>query len=262
MTVQDGASSWTRPLSGTSMSAAVVSGIAAAVWASYPGRTSAEVERLLIEPAVMLREASPSSASSSLCNALTRGPTPKGPNLAAAECRQVRRASLCGSLAQAAGDRATCGPAANEASPASPPVGVAPLADPGTKEPCIGSQAHACVYPDEYAIDSAEQPWLELAPQPGGNSCGTCDFARSQFKFTRALVPGGTALSAQRGLLQFSPTLSYPVWDEKLINPSYEKATTTNLAPRDLPAASGATLRYYRTSDLGNVWYTENVRIQ
>jgi subtilisin family serine protease len=162
---------WTQQFSGTSMSAATVSGIAAAVWSAYPKRTTAELERDLVEPAVLLLERR--SDDKFICN-------PQRPALSPHECESVRRASLCRSLIHAGGGKSDCGPAAREITPidlsyTSDPTAVA--TDGFDCSVCAANPnqpgCETCAAPPPTMIDAVEQPWA-VGPQPGGDACGTC----------------------------------------------------------------------------------------
>jgi subtilisin family serine protease len=177
----DGDGTWTKQRSGTSMSAAAVSGIAAAIWATYPERSAAQVERDLIEPAVLLRA---HAGAPFICNS-------QSPPLAPNECESVRRASLCLSLAHAANVSASpeqCGPPKADpddamsfgamSAPAMVDVTAVDCAacDPATM-PCS-----AC-NPAPGGVDPAEQPWAVVGPQPDGDACGTCVINKSKNRF-------------------------------------------------------------------------------
>jgi subtilisin family serine protease len=174
---------WTVQLSGTSMSAAGVSGIAAALWSAYPERTPAEIVRAMIEPALQLRQRS-SADERFICNRVLGGLTPN-------ECELVRRASLCRSFFYSAGADAAkidekCGPAANKPSTielGNYDTGKVPTNAVDCSACTPGSpECETCKAPDPSVVDSAEQPWA-VGPQPGGDACGTCVLNRSVRRF-------------------------------------------------------------------------------
>ena len=84
---------YTPPLEGTSMSSAIVSGIAAAVWAARPDLDAAGVMQVIYEGGVKLDPGRPSHrAQTEYCEGEAFGPCHQWP---------VHRANLCGALAKA-----------------------------------------------------------------------------------------------------------------------------------------------------------------
>jgi len=92
---------YTPPHDGTSMSAAIVSGIAAAVWAARPELDAAGVMQVVYEGGVKLDPGQPSHhAQTEYCEGEAYGPCHQWP---------VRRANLCGALAKALpGEKLAC----------------------------------------------------------------------------------------------------------------------------------------------------------
>jgi len=94
-------SPYTPPHDGTSMSAAIVSGIAAAVWAARPDLDAAGVMQAIYEGGVKLDPGQPSHhAQTEYCEGEAYGPCHQWP---------VHRANLCGALAKALpGEKLAC----------------------------------------------------------------------------------------------------------------------------------------------------------
>jgi len=92
---------YTPPLEGTSMSSAIVSGIAAAVWAARPELDAAGVMQVVYEGGVKLDPGRPSHrAQTEYCEGEAFGPCHRWP---------VHRANLCGALAKALpGEKLAC----------------------------------------------------------------------------------------------------------------------------------------------------------
>ncbi len=234
-------------LSGTSMSTATVSGIAAAVWASFPARSAAEVERDLIEPAVVLRTRAADQPF--LCNKLPGSNQDDG-------CKVVRRASLCRSLAHARNLRSKCGPDSYQRTPVPWPLAKvsAPVAD--NQCPVLGSASGPCAPPSAKAIDSTEQPWGYVAPTPPGDSCGTCviyDIASPRVFSARFVNPG--AVDSDDGYVQFGPR-KYALWN-------HLGAPTTSLALCPTPdIKAGGLLHYVMKTPEGEVHDYESLVIE
>jgi hypothetical protein len=153
---------YTPPLDGTSMSSAIVSGIAAAVWTARPDLDAAGVMQAIYDGGVKLDPGQPSHrAQTEYCQGEAYGPCHRWP---------VRRAYLCGALANALpGEKISCDsspPAATEL-PRWPAAGS--RAAPKPKQPCRLSE---CGIPQG---PMANQLAAGLVQQGYGN-CNACTF--------------------------------------------------------------------------------------
>jgi hypothetical protein len=99
-----------------------------------------------------------------------------------------------------------------------------------------------------------EQPWGEVGTQPGGNSCGTCEYDRSANTFTGRFV-NSWMTGAKDGLIDVD-SQTYSLWAGSLGAMSITK--TLSPAPT---SETKATLWYYKVTSIGNIWYYEGVTI-
>ena len=253
--VPDGPSgnAWTKQLSGTSMSAAAVSGIAAAVWAAFPARTIQQLETNLIEPAVVLRPRSDKDRSF-ICNSL---PKPLDPR----ECETVRRVSLCRSIAHAQGISDGCGPAAGEKTPVQ--FGTIPTPDvPITKgvdcSACdtATQSCEACQPAPAGTIDPAEQPWAVVGPQPEGDSCGTCNINKARRRFD-ATFRSSRWVGMRNGRLELSGTSTvYNLWDGNLTTQSIKIGISTAAPIRPGGSSGTAAAPAQIASTIGKTYHS------
>jgi len=120
---------YTPPHDGTSMASAIVSGIAAAVWAARPELDAASVMQAVYDGGVKLDPGQPSHhAQTEYCEGEAYGPCHQWP---------VHRANLCGALAKALpGEKLACDTSAPGAAelPSWPAEAKAPAGKP--KQPC------------------------------------------------------------------------------------------------------------------------------
>jgi hypothetical protein len=165
------ASGYTRQLSGTSMSAAAFSGVAAAVLGYRPELETTELLSLIRAGAVPLRAAPLSGAAGAadfICNTA----------FAAESCKEVRRLSLCGALAKAS-IGATCS-AARAGLGFATMSAAAPTLEVVDCDSCIGDCPEECSLPtDEDEVSAL--PWV--TPQPKPPACGTCAAVRTPLLF-------------------------------------------------------------------------------
>lgn len=158
-------------LSGTSMSAAAVSGVAAAVLGYRPELSNPELVRLIRNAALPLRAAPASGAPGAkdfICNSA----------FAAESCKEVRRVRLCKTLEDA---RIGVSCAA-----ASSTFGFATMSPIAPALPVVDCNSCGAACPAECTLldepeDAITLPWV--APQPKPPACGTCAAVRSQLLF-------------------------------------------------------------------------------
>lgn len=153
---------WTVMLSGTSMGAAALSGMAAALWSYRPQLPRARILELLRDSAVPLR-AAPSGEF--VCNEL-------------GGCKQVQRLALCPALEQLALPAlpACNAPKPNEASA----IELQTMLTAALPQPVLDCSAcpdasctTKCQLPPGAADgDAQDAPWV--VPQPKPPACGTC----------------------------------------------------------------------------------------
>ena len=164
-------SGFTLQLSGTSISAAAVSGVAAAVLGSRPELRNTELVRLIRDAALPLRAApAPGSvdARDFICNM----------GFAAEPCKEVRRVSLCQTL-QHAQIGARC-------SAANPLPGFATMSPVAPLLGVVDCDSCGSTCPEECALstvpeDTTVLPWV--TPQPKPPACGTCAQVRTPLVF-------------------------------------------------------------------------------
>ncbi|HKU39870.1 MAG TPA: S8/S53 family peptidase [Polyangiales bacterium] len=158
-------SGWTQPLSGTSMSAAALSGIAAALWSYDPALGVPKLLDIIRTSTVPLR-AAPGAADPAardfVCNQLWSG----------AGCSDVQRLSLCAALGPHASGCSTPD-AAKESSAAFQTM--SPIADAVQVVDCDACGS-TCPEACEIAEDTSplDGPWV--IPQPKPDGCKTCAF--------------------------------------------------------------------------------------
>lgn len=166
--VSDGESDsgWTAALSGTSMGAAALSGMAAALWSYRPDLPRAQLVQILSNAAVPLR-AAPTPAGDFVCNDAFAG-----------GCKEIKRLALCPALEQLqVKPLAACEvPKAGEGTV---PALQTLLATAVTRTAvdcaaCADSTCQAqCQVPHNAGDgDAQDVPWL--VPQPKPPACGTC----------------------------------------------------------------------------------------
>lgn len=154
---------YTPPLDGTSMSSAIVSGIAAAVWTARPDLDAAGVMQAIYEGGVKLDPGQPSHhAQTEYCQGEAYGP-----------CRQwpVHRANLCGALAKALpGEKIACevSPPGAAELPSWPAAPKAAAAKP--KQPCRLTE---CGVPQGPMVN---QLAAGLVGQGSYGNCNSCTF--------------------------------------------------------------------------------------
>lgn len=153
----------TPPLDGTSMSSAIVSGIAAAVWGARPELDAAGVMQAVYDGGVKLDPGQPSHhAQTEYCEGEAYGPCHQWP---------VHRANLCGALAKALpGEKIACdstppGAAELPSWPAEPKAAVAK-----PKQPCRLTE---CGVPQG---PMANQLAAGLVGQGSYGNCNSCTF--------------------------------------------------------------------------------------
>lgn len=176
---------YTPPANGTSMSAAIVSGIAAAVWAARPDLEAAEVMALVYEGGVALDGGARSKrARTELCLGEPLGP-----------CQpwKVHRASLCGAISLALPqEKLAC---ATPPDPSSPPpadtlpelpLSLAPplTSDSQTPEACRLPRCGLATGPDVARIPTG------TLPEGGAASCPGCTLSLHFGGSPRALLWG------------------------------------------------------------------------
>lgn len=173
VSVSDGALA-TEVLSGTSLSAAAFSGIAATVWGYRPSLTAHEVAQLIYDAAPSL---SPSPDG-----------TPAEAELCLGSCagRDIRRVSLCSALAKACASKAEACPEEVKCESVAPYAGSNVAWDPVDWDaalssvdgpppplpaplPCLGG---ACFTAADAVPTKAAVPWVD--PQPGWSGCDVC----------------------------------------------------------------------------------------
>jgi hypothetical protein len=158
-------------LSGTSMSAAAVSGVAAAVLGYRPELSNPELLRLIRDAAVPLRAAPIAGARDAqdfICNSA----------FAAESCKEVRRVGLCRTLKEAK-IGVSCAAASST-------FGFATMSPIAPALPVVDCNSCGAACPAECSLldepdDSITLPWV--APQPKPPACGTCATVRSQLLF-------------------------------------------------------------------------------
>jgi|GEM_PF-4707477 len=158
-------------LSGTSMSAAAVSGVAAAVLGYRPELSNPELVRLIRNAALKLRAAPLSGAPGAkdfICNSA----------FDAESCKDVRRVRLCKTLEDAKVG-VSCAIASSK-------LGFATMSPIAPALPVLDCNSCGAACPAECALldepeDAITLPWV--APQPKPPACGTCAAVRSQLLF-------------------------------------------------------------------------------
>jgi Pyruvate/2-oxoacid:ferredoxin oxidoreductase delta subunit len=156
---------WTLPLSGTSMSAAALTGIAAALWSYQPELSVPQLLAVIRGSAVPLRPAPAAvdpGARDFVCNETFSG----------GACPEIARVSLCAALGKYAGECST--PEAAKESSASFAT-MSPLADALVAVDCDAC-ADACPAECEKdeELNALTGPWV--VPQPKPDGCGICVF--------------------------------------------------------------------------------------
>jgi hypothetical protein len=158
-------SGWTLPLSGTSMSAAAFSGIAAGMLSYEPDLPVTKLLPLIRESSVVLPIDPATVPGDFICNQVWNG----------ASCNDVRRLSLCNALSQVRSGIDCKTPEATAPTPAAfQTMSPLALAGAGTAVDCdtCGSTCpDACKIPVA-ELDSQSGPWV--IPQPAPPGCTTC----------------------------------------------------------------------------------------
>jgi hypothetical protein len=175
------ANGWTLPLSGTSMSAGALSGIAAALWSYQPELSVPQLLAAVRSAAMPLRSAPGASDPGGydfVCNQTWNG----------AGCRDISRLSLCAVLGKYAGDCST--PEAAKESSASfatmSPIAATSAAMAVDCDACGDTCPEACKLGDE--LDALDGPWVVPQPKPPG--CGTCVFVKDLGLFQAEFLYG------------------------------------------------------------------------
>ena len=172
---------WTLPLSGTSMSAAAFSGIAAALWSYEPQLKHSQLLAAIRKAAVSLRSRplpGDPGARDFICNDDFNG----------GSCPEIARISLCGTLGKYAGDCST--PEAQKESSAS----FATMSPVASTEPAVAVDCDACgtSCPEACEIgdeqDALDAVWVVPQPKPPG--CGTCVFVPDDLLFQGEFLYG------------------------------------------------------------------------
>ena len=284
ITVRDGAG-WTDILSGTSMSAAAVSGMTAAALSASPELPSADVARVLLQHAPLLGSGLAGDGTNDWRDdyyGWSIRPFGEAP-LEPAEWTSVRRASFCATMVEELHQSLPCVTPAVE--PAASPVGAdntpAFMPLPPGGEPVASVEAFDCdLCPSAQRADDcsactieasdpdfAEQPWT--GPQPPGKGCPAC---------TLVVPPSGGAASFEAVAFDetIRPQMRDLIIEAKLSDGTTARALVSRLAPPQqliatLPTtgrfrdAVGAVVKYHPPGPFNSrdpdAWYVQAIPI-
>lgn len=196
-------------MTGTSMSTAIVSAIAAAVWRTNPKLTPREVVAVLRDTSEPLR------ITADFCQ---RGLSPCGATGRVSFCRAVAAAGGFANAPEAAAlgaeRRAFASSCADSKNPAGTPTTAASLSTvvrdalatlPGAETTIYTEGAAGTAPPDTVGEDAMTQPWI-IAPQPSRNPCSACEVVGIDKKLT--MYTAGW-LTAETNLRDTTLTVSY-----------------------------------------------------
>jgi hypothetical protein len=237
---------YTEPLTGTSMSAAIVSGIAAGVWRARPTLTAAEVIGLVYSSGRLL--------DAKAGNRWTR--TEYCLNKQDERCEKwpPRRASFCEAMKIAADSKLKCvNPAEALTAEYYPPVPPPPATPGPVSDPCKISNCGGLVGPMAVQMSS------HVMPQPGTTVCPSCVLKLS-YAFGHGAVYG-TATLRPVATLQSTYVRTYDPYsnpqDFLIPNPTSGSPFTSLLNP---PAntASAVNNWYYQ---IGTIYLTDTTSL-
>lgn len=170
---------WTLTLSGTSMSAAAFSGIAAALWSYEIELSPLQILAAISGSATSLRPppaAGATGAADFVCNQRFRG----------AACEAVARLSLCATLGRHAGDCETPEAAMLRSPSFATMSPIAMTEDAVDCDACGAACPPACELDDE--LTALDGPWVVPQPKPPGCGASGCVFVPSQELFQAEFV--------------------------------------------------------------------------
>jgi hypothetical protein len=179
---------YTRPMDGTSMSAAIVSGIAARIWAADTRLDAARVMQAIYKGGVELKVGQAMErAQTEYCMGEPYGPCVGLP---------VRRAYLCGAMAQViSGPKPTC----DQTLPSNTPVWPHdPLPARPPAETCNLTECGIPFGPIE----------SQLAAAVGGHGIGNCDTCTFHVTPTGLITLNGTPTTTLKSMLGFTAVLN------------------------------------------------------